>query len=210
MIKRRIRILGGEERKIRKKNGKPCAYTATLAAGAIGSGGQSKGGGLLSSYRCQQWLGEGQDRSRRKQRRQIKTKTTGGHISASSPLNHLPRPPANKIRHPNYPVKGGERRLTQFSLVILPGRFSSQKSTLSKGKEQHPGQKSTSQDEMVQANSLRKNSRDELSTCAGDSDEVTPLLESQQADTKRSGYVTFPPSAEEEWKPSPGFWWIEV
>ncbi|KAM7191609.1 Major facilitator superfamily domain containing protein [Naviculisporaceae sp. PSN 640] len=62
---------------------------------------------------------------------------------------------------------------------------------------------------MVQANPLRKNSRDELSKCA-DSDEITPLLESQGDDGKRPGYVTFPPCADEKWKPPPGFWWIEV
>ncbi|KAL2132697.1 hypothetical protein VTI74DRAFT_3460 [Chaetomium olivicolor] len=39
-------------------------------------------------------------------------------------------------------------------------------------------------------------------------DESSPLLETQ---TKKSGYVTFPEQVdEEEWKPSPGFWWIET
>ncbi|KAM7197557.1 Major facilitator superfamily domain containing protein [Rhypophila sp. PSN 637] len=61
---------------------------------------------------------------------------------------------------------------------------------------------------MVRANSHRKNSRDGISTLA-DSDEITPLLESQAEETNRSGYVTFPDS-DKEWKKPPSFWWIEV
>ncbi|KAK3902307.1 major facilitator superfamily domain-containing protein [Staphylotrichum tortipilum] len=38
-------------------------------------------------------------------------------------------------------------------------------------------------------------------------DETTPLLESQAV---KAAYVTFPEQAEETWKPSPGFWWIET
>lgn len=38
-------------------------------------------------------------------------------------------------------------------------------------------------------------------------DETTPLLESQP---RKAAYVTFPEQAEEIWKPTPGFWWIET